>query len=192
MNSFSLSSFIHFPAFISGSIFLGLEFLIPLLFILEFFNVSLKQLKLSTVIISANVLLLIGGTLFLCVMTTNISMSLYHGNDFEKDFLVNAITGPHWFQFVIPVLNFALLPHLMWFKKFRSTTTVSLLLVAWWIVSNYYINYLSKKESVIHSAHDLHTGFFTIEYVEKAIIFIALLTITFTIFNGRKNNYFNN
>jgi hypothetical protein len=187
MNSFSLSSFIHFPAFISDSIFQGLKFLIPLLFILEFFNVSLKQLKLSTVIISANVLLLIGGTLFLGVMTTNLSMSWYHGNEFEKDFLVNVITGPHWFQFVIPLLNFALLPHLMWFKKLRSITTVSVLLVTWWIVSNYYINYLSNNERLIHSVHDLHTGFFTIEYVEKAIIFIALLTITFTIFSRRKN-----
>ena len=180
MSSYSFSSFLHWCSFLSDSIFLGLKFLVPLIFFLFIFKVSIRQFNLSCLTIAINSCLLIGGTLFLSTIIINMGKAWYSGNESERDFLISMITGPHWFQLVIPIFNYALLPNLMWFKNLRKSIFVSFALVICWYTSFFVMNYLTNK-SEIHSIHASQNEFPIVEYAAKTVIFLSLLLIVYRI-----------
>lgn len=179
MNSYSLPSILQVLLFLSDSIFLGSKFWVPAIFLINIFNTRLPHLNLSCLTISANVLLLTGGVLFLAAMAINTGKAWYSGNESERDFVIILVTGSHGFQFVIPIINYALLPNLMWFKNLRKSIHASFVLVICWHLSFFLIKFLSGRSEQPYVNHASHAEFPWAEYSGKAAAFVILLTLSY-------------
>jgi hypothetical protein len=170
MNSYA--TVLHSLLFVSDSIFEGLKILFPLIFLFKLFP-WYKNFKLPCIVLSANILLLSGSILFLIVITFNFFMTQYSGNESEKEFFISIITGPHWFQFVIPLINFAILPEILWIKKIRNSFFPSFIVIIWWHIWDF----------IMHSK--MHQ-FSTVELAEKAGLFVILCAAVYFLVKRKK------
>jgi hypothetical protein len=188
MNNISISQVLHVLNFLSDSIFLGSRFLVPSIFVIKLLNMDpTKQiLKLHTS--SVNILLLTGGIFFLIPFLTNLSRMWNSGNEYERDFIIGLATGSHWFQYFIPVFNFGLLINVMWFKKFRNSIYTSLVIVGWWLISYFVVDYLTIRADGVNAKLVSPPGISAAEYATKAASYTILYCITCIIIH-RKNKY---
>jgi len=186
VSNFSTATFLHDLVFVSDSIFLGLRFLIPLIFLLTLFKQRLQQHLLKTTIATANTLLLIGGIFFMVVLSQNTFRMLYHGDENDRTFLIHMITGPNWYQFFFPVLNFGILPVLLLIRKFRRTIHLCLAWFACWCISYFTSYVLLHQGGNIPATHSTGKGFLLNANLEKGILFTVLFLALYLINSKRE------
>lgn len=145
MDSFPIWDLLRFLFRVSDIFFTGLKIWVPVLFLLFIFRVAIIR-RHQSIIWGTNILFLISGVIFtLGFLLDNILSTLSEGSE-KIDFIINLLSGPHWYQYVIPVINFAVLPHLLWSSKLRQTIYTSFGIVIIWILT-YYVTYaLTKAE----------------------------------------------
>jgi len=173
MNIHFIFEFIHALAFLADSIFVGLKFFVPVIFILIIFKINFGKLNFDSLVTAANFLLLIGGMLFLITIICNTLYAWNSGNEFERDFIISTATGPNWFQIGIPFLVYGLLPQLMWIGKLRKTIYSSFVIVVLWFGSYFLVDYLSHGT--------VHMNFPVAEYYQKALLFLGLIVVLYFI-----------
>ena len=105
-------------------------------------------------------------------------MAWNSGDDFEREFIISIATGPNWFQFMIPVFVYGILPLTMLFAKLRQTIFSSFIIVIFWFASYFMVAYLSHVT--------IRFDFLSAEYAEKAALFIGLLAVLYFIISRRK------
>lgn len=161
--------------FTSDAIFSGLKIAVPLLFTLHLFGFYRSRPVMQNLITGANVLLLMGGVMFSLAMIISISNTWLNGDEFGKSAMIDMISGPKWFQFVLPVLVFGLLPHAMWVFKFRHSVQASMGIVMAWFLSYFTIVYFSYPPKNIFSFPIERLDFSVTDFYKKMVLFICLL-----------------
>jgi hypothetical protein len=177
MSSYALPDVLHAMVFLSDSIFTGLKIFVPVLFALQLFRSHRLSVNFDSAIIASNTLILSSGFFFLCSIISNTTMAWTSGNESERNLIISFVTGPHWYQFIIPVFNYGILPNFMWFKKFRKSIALSFSIVSWWLLSSYVISSLDKNNSKTHIY--LSEKFPFEEYAWKLAIFLVLFLIVY-------------
>ncbi|MBK5285794.1 MAG: hypothetical protein JJE25_10365 [Bacteroidia bacterium] len=169
--------FIHALAYFSDSIFVGLKIFVPVIFLLHILKIHFGKVKFDSIVSTVNLLLLFGGILFLVTIISNTWRTWNSENDFEREMIVSIVTGPQWFQVIIPVFSYGLLPHVMWIRKFRNSIYSSFIIVIFWILKYFFIAYLSNITA--------HLKFSINEYWEKAVLFMVILAAFYFIQSRR-------
>lgn len=169
----SIFTILQTIGYLADSIFIGLKFIVPVIFLLVIFKVKSGKVNFVSLVLAANLLLLIGGILFLLTIISNTLHAWFSENEFEREMIISMITGPNWFQIVIPVFTYGLLPQTMWIGKLRSTIYSSFIIVMLWFGSYFLVDYLSHGS--------ININFPSSEYSKKAVLFIALLTVFYFI-----------
>ncbi|HLG34101.1 MAG TPA: hypothetical protein VI757_04415, partial [Bacteroidia bacterium] len=139
----SIFAIIHAAGYLADSIFIGLKFIVPVVFLLIIFKVKSGKANFVSLVLAANILLLAAGILFLVTIIANTWLAWNSGNEFERDFIISIATGPNWYQIMIPVFVYGILPQAMWFAKLRRTIFSSLILIILWFASYFMVAYLS-------------------------------------------------
>jgi hypothetical protein len=181
MNAFFISAVLPALVFVSDSIFSGLKILVPVVFLLRIFKIKLRQPDLGSLIISANYLLLVGGILFTITILSTAFRTWFYSDGFERSALVDTLSGPNGFQFILPVLNYVLLPNVMWIKKLRRNFNSSFVIVLIWIVSYFLVDYFTHTREYILSSSAHHAAIRLDQQLEKAAVFISLLFLFYFI-----------
>lgn len=189
MNVFSLSYVMHSLAFIADSLFVGLKFAIPILFLLNILRIRINKNTFASLTKAANSLLLMGGILFFLTIAINLFVAWQSENEFELQAFISIATGAHWFQFMIPIFSFAFLPNILWIKRLRKSINASFLLVICWYLSKFMVDYLTLAEEINPSHHSSLGKIPMTEYFEKSIVFAILFTVTFMIVNRKQYLY---
>ncbi len=185
MSNYTISNILHTFIFISDSIFIGLKILVPLIFILEILNIKYTKPNLNILILTINLIMLSASILFLTSISINTLLTIKSGNSDELNFMISVATGSHWFQFVIPIILFGLLPNILWIKNFRKSIYIPFFIVICWFASYFIIHYLSDRDFTLFSAFFNHSPFPYMEYLKKIIIFILLFIICFRLIKLR-------
>ena len=115
--------------------------------------------------------------LFLTSISVNTLLTIKSGNSDELNFMISVATGSHWFQFVIPVILYGLLPNVLWIKSFRKSIYIPLFIVISWFASYFIINYFSENNSSLFPKSVDHSPFPLMEYLKKSGVFISLLIV---------------
>lgn len=186
MSNYIVSNILHFIAFLSDGIFIGLKFTVPIVLLLKVLNVDFKKPDLTNLIISLNLLLLSGAVLFLIILILNTGLTLYSGNEDDRSFIFSLITGPHWFQFSIPVLIYGLLPNILWMKKFQYSIYSSGVIILIWFVSYFLVDFLTHNNTFSKNLLSIDNLFLDSEYSRKFLVFIALTFIIYSIIIKRR------
>jgi molybdopterin-containing oxidoreductase family membrane subunit len=171
MNIPSLYDILGVTGFLADSIFVGLKIFVPVLLVLQVFNLGFRNLNFRTLALSLNILLLISGILFLLTIGVNACFAWFSGNEFEKEIIISVATGPTWFQFMIPFFIYGVVPHFLWIPKFRRTIYSTGIIVVMWFAAYFITAWLSHVKSSFN--------ILTIEYVEKAALFILMLVVSY-------------
>lgn len=154
--------------YFSDSLFIGLKVMIPVLFVLVVFNIRIKKFDTVTAIQTSNMLMLLGGILFLLAMAVNIFTAWYSENEFEREMIITILTGPNWYQVVIPILTFGILPQLLWIKKLRETIYSSFNIIILSFIGTILVNHLST------TTHGLFEDIDWVEMGWKAGLFLVV------------------
>lgn len=161
----------------TDTIFLSLKFFIPLLVLLKFSKVSIKAIDIKTLINATNWLLLLAGSIYLIVLTSEIFIAYYSQNEYEQYAVSNRIFGPYWFEFAIQAFVYMLLPQMMWFKKVRTSVIATII----WCLFTYILTAF-----IFYAEHAGYMAGFNpattwLNYLKSLTIFISLLSIVYFI-----------
>ena len=181
MNDALFQAFFKLLNYSADSIFTGLKIVVPFVFIFKIFNFNLIQLYIDALIVAINKMMLCGAVLFLIAMGANYYHAVNSGNPMERDFMIGLLTGPHWFQLIIPVIMYALLPQVMWIRKLVNNIYSSMAIVASWFISFYLIRYFSYKDDPSLSSNNDHSRYPIVFSNEKMIVFSCLLILFYLV-----------
>ncbi len=184
-NAILINAF-YFLSYMADTIFSGLKLLVPFVLILEAFNVKMKYTDVKSLVITINILLLVGSIMFLTGTIINFYRALIAGDPMERDFMIGLATGPHWYQIVVPLLVYAIFPIILWIRKLRETIYSAGLIVLSWFIAFYFLVYLTYNEDqyIFKKARPMK---FPIEItVEKALVFVLLLSFIYLILNFKR------
>lgn len=178
MNVRIISEFISILVFVTDSFFIGLKVLVPVLFILVTINLQNKWKQLPVMIKIANKMLLFSGVLFLCTMIFTAGRAWLSDNEAERDIILSFINGPHWYQFFMPIFNYALLPMLLWFKFLRKGINTAFNIVMLWFITYFLVDYINHRDP---SMSGFRNETDVMEYVYKAIVFLMAFMVFYFI-----------
>lgn len=138
MNAATFTKITRSIIYVDDAVYLGLMCLIPILFILtlikgkealaDFTEVSLRLVRLACVV-------------FFAIVIANISFARWNNNESERDFIIAFINGPHWYQIVIPFVNYGILPLLLFIPALKRNFYSAFVIALLWIVSIQWLNY---------------------------------------------------
>ncbi len=177
MSDFNFTDITRTIVFFVDSLFIGLKFAVPVLFIIHLLSRKSNHRDLQICIRSANQLMILGGFLFIFTISANVMRAVSSDNEAERDMMIAFATGAHWYQFFFPIINYAILPLALWFRESRKTITVAMAIVSVWIITPFIIDYLMSLEgqnAVFSNKIDYH------DYFLKLLVF----SVTFTILYG--------
>lgn len=174
--------FIYF----SELLFSGLKFLVPIMFLIKIFQRTTSRINFRIIALSLNLWILVGGTLFLISILLDLFNAAFSEDQDKWLFMLGMITGHHWFQFIIPLFGYAILPQILWFKKLRQTIFSSILIVVAWFASYYLVIYLTKMEGSMVTIADLSIPELLNDYGMKIIAVAFLVIVTYWIFFRKK------
>ena len=102
----------------------------PIAFLLVLAAVALKHNKLEGLGLLAvmNVFKAVAGLLTVFLLVEEISSEA--NQEAERFEFINRISGPYWLAFCFSLLGTTLLPQLFWFKRYRKSPIISLLVAA--------------------------------------------------------------
>ena len=186
MSNYTISNILHTLVFISDSIFIGLKILVPIIFILEILNIKYTKPNLNILILTINLIMLSASLLFLTSISINTLLTIKSGNSDELNFMISIATGSHWFQFVIPVLLYGLLPNILWIKNFRKSIYIPFFIVICWFASYFIIHYLSENNFSLFPNSGDHSPFPLMEYLKKSGIFLSLFIVYYQLLKSMK------
>jgi len=160
--------------YLSDSLFIGLRIAVPALFLAQVFGPSRWHERLGGLHAVAVRLLIAGGVMFLLVVSSHLFRVWYFDNEMEKAFLAAMATGPTAYQVYLPVVNYALLPVLLWFGRLRRSVYVPFLIVVCWILSWIWTGYLNR---VVAHAVTGREAIDWLEYFGKGSLFVLLFAL---------------
>ena len=149
------------PYFVAGAIYSGfamvLTLILPLrkLLGMEDFVTERHMNNMAKVMLATGLIVAYG-------YLVEIFMAWYSGHDFEIFMVVNRVTGPYSFQWLMLILCNILVPQALWFKAVRRSPVV-LWIVAMFInvgmwLERYVIVVVSLSRDFLPSSWDLFAG----------------------------------
>lgn len=115
--------------------------------------------------------------LFILTMISNIFLAWSSGNEAERDMMIAFTTGPHWYQFFFPVLNYAILPLVLWVRTLRTSPYPVIVIVFVWFTTYFLTDYLVSLEQK-------NMGFKNEFDYQQYLIKTGVFLIFFTLFYG--------
>jgi len=118
---------------ITHAIFAGTCVVVPLLFILTIFKITIPLLNNSVLVLAVNWTLLMGSTIIIARIIVEMSIQYYTGGEYEQYVVTNRIMGPNWvyFWFLGEGIR-VLIPQILWIRKFRISIISSAIIVCTW------------------------------------------------------------
>jgi hypothetical protein len=159
-------------------------FIVPLIFLL---TILTRNKVYSTASVTLNTLVLLGSICFLTVIITNTTTIYFSGNEEEKNFVGGMFTGSQAHELWIPLLNFGLLPQLLWIRNFYSRIYFLFGLVAWWYIS-WEVQLNALPTTVGSHTAAQRSFFFRIDSIWHVLVFIMLYSLIFFVVKNRKEN----
>lgn len=185
------NSVIHFMMYVSDSIFSGINVAVPVFYLFSFLIRKSVPVRLVQLSLTTNILLLAGAFVFLAALISNTIYTWQSGNTEGIQFMLSALTGVHWYQFVIPVFNFGILPNVLWFKKAQRSLYSSGLILLVWIISYYLMLDFSSQSRINKLFAYGFFGFSLNEFVQKLGIFVILFSVLFFVIKTKKGDWEN-
>lgn len=180
MNAADFSKITRSIIYVDDAVYLGLMFLIPILFVLlllkgkEFMNdfaeVSMRLVRLACLV-------------FFAIVIANISFARYNNNEAERDFIISFINGPHWYQVVIPFINYGVLPLLLFIPAFKRNFNVAFGIALFWIISIQWLNY---QANIFNNRPGFEQNMNWSEYGTKISMFLGIYVLYLVIYLNRK------
>ena len=121
----------------SDILFTGLKVIVPVVFLIYAFRFEQVAPIRHKAIIALNLLLLGAGSLF----TIAFVVDMISCNPFERELRLEILSGSNWYRLTLPIIGFAILPHLFWIRRLRRTMVSSMLLVMYWYASFLIVEY---------------------------------------------------
>ncbi|MBL0105475.1 MAG: hypothetical protein IPP51_17840 [Bacteroidetes bacterium] len=187
MSNYSISLILHVLVYLTDAIFVGSKIVVPIIFLVKVLNVKITRPEISTLLRAVNSLILFSGVLFLIVMITNFLIVLRSGNEDEFGFMMSQITGSHWFQFVLPVIGYGILPQVFWAKKIRSSHWVALFIVLSWFMLAYAVDIMTGADKASTSLSNAGSTTPWLEYAGKGALYLSLLSLEYFFLIRRKS-----
>lgn len=181
MNNFSIQAVLQAAIFLADSIFTGLKLCIPAICLLTILVAHFRNKIARHLTETVNGLLAAGGLVFFVALAASVYNMWHSEDEFGKSAFINMVAGPHWFQFVLPALCYAVLPNLFWISGFRKSISASFLLVMCWGISYFIIVYFSYPPKNIFSFPFEHVDFHVSNLNYKLLTFVILATIAYFI-----------
>ena len=138
-----------------------------------------KRINLRVLALSINAWMLAGAVLFLMAVLSDLLTAAYAEDQGKWEFMHAMITGPHWYQVVIPFIVYAILPQMMWFRKLRRNIIISLLIVLVWFGAFYTVRYITQLEGIKIPLPDLGIQALFSQYGMKIFIQAILISVTY-------------
>lgn len=167
----------HYVVLLADSIFAGLKIAVPLFFIINVLAYEKWKSTIDVGVKSIVRLMILGGLLFIYTIVSNVFVAWSSGNEAERDMMIAFATGPHWHQFYFPLVNYAIMPMMLWFRTSRSAIYLAISIVLVWYVTGFYSDWiLNQEQSALGFKNKFdYQGYF---------IRIGLFLILFLIFFG--------
>lgn len=124
----------------SDIVFTGLKVIIPLVFLFTLTGVERLKPHHANVVHSLNILLLGAGSLFCMAFLVDMLTC----NPFERELRLELISGSNWYRMALPIIGYAILPQLLWKKKWRGSFASSILIVIYWYAVYLFVQYSIK------------------------------------------------
>ena len=136
----------HYVVLLADSIFAGLKIAVPLFFIIYVFAYEKWKSSIDVVVKSLVRLMILGGLLFVYTIVSNVFIAWSSGNEAERDMMLAFATGSHWHQFYFPLVNYAILPIVLWFRTPRSAIYIAISIVLVWYATGLYSDWIMNQE----------------------------------------------
>jgi hypothetical protein len=172
---------IKLSLFISDIIFSGSKIFIPVLVIIRTIFPQDNSGRVSRGIRSLNLVLLSGSILFLLAFLTDNYLSFHSQERLGWEFMVGVLTGPHWYQIVLPVFGYAVLPQMLWWARLRRSVYSSFTIFLFWLFGYLFIIQMAKSE---YSGLTSRSSFIKNSlsgYLEVVAIYIPLFIIVYLV-----------
>jgi hypothetical protein len=180
MSHLQIAEIIHFLFDVSDVFFTGLNIAIPLVFII-FLLKKWMLIDVALLIRATNILLLITGLIFLVALISDSVIKILTDDTEGKEFIMSMLLGPHWYQVVLPLINYAILPQLEWRKANRNSIILSMVIVTIWLGSLWIIYSKAKAERFI-------TSFPSVDVIDYAKDLMYSLLVIVLIYFFRSTN----
>ena len=188
MSNYQISLVLHAFMFFTDCLFTGLKIFVPVVFLLKVFHISSSRFNINALVLAMNLVLLTAGVLFLTTFIVDTVMSLTADYEFGMSLILGFISGPHWFQFAIPFLIYAILPNVLWSGKNRSTIYSTMIIESIWYGSYFLVDFLNNRDGTIMPAQNIDVQIPIAAYAEKALIFIASISLVYLFISKRKHS----
>ena len=100
---------------------------------------------------------------------------------------MSQITGSHWFQFVLPVIGYGVLPQVFWAKKIRSSHWAALFIVLSWFMLAYAVDLMTGADKASTSLSNAGSTTPWLEYAGKGALYLSLLILEYFFLIRRKS-----
>jgi len=168
---------------IPNAIFTGTLIMVPCLLIIHLFKIRIFNIDKQVLVGSVNWVLLFASVLYMLVLFIEVFKAYFLAGEYEQFAFSNRLTGPFWLYTMSGIVNYILMPQLLWFKKFRnSIVTLSVIWSVWvilWVVSTI-ITFIP------YGSVGIIGGFSGIDLLKRLLIYIVIVTVTYLILNRRK------
>lgn len=115
------------PYFVAGAVFSGFAMVQTLMLPARAW-LGLKDIVTVKHIENMNKIILVTGSLVGYAYAMEFFIAWYSGNDYETFAFINRAFGPYWWSYWIMVSCNVISPQFFWFKKMRTSVTVSFIL----------------------------------------------------------------
>jgi molybdopterin-containing oxidoreductase family membrane subunit len=168
------------PYFVAGAIFSGfamvLTLLVPMRKIYRLENlITLRHLENMCKIILAT------GTLVGLAYATEFFIAWYSKNPYESYTFINRAFGPYWWAYWIMVSCNVISPQLFWFKKFRSTPILMVIVSIFVNIGMWFERFVITVTSLSRDFLPTSWGYYGPTWVDVSML-IGSFGVFFTLF----------
>ena len=172
------------PYFVAGAIFSGFAMVMTLMLIARHVF-KLKDYITIYHIEMMNIIILVTGSIVGVAYLTEFFMSWYSGVPAEHYAFINRATGPYWWAYATMMTCNVVSPQLFWFKKIRTSITVSFILsivvnIGMWferfviIVTSLHRDYLPSSWAMFYPTfYDVGVFLFSLGFFFTAFLLFA-------------------
>ena len=175
-----LNSFLNW---ILTAIFTGTLIMVPCLFIIHWRKIRVFKIDKQVLVRTVNWVLLLASLLYAVMLFIEVSRAFFFAGEYEQFTFSNRFTGPFWLYAVTGIVNYLLMPQLLWFKKLRnSITALGIIWSVWvvlWIVSTI-ITFIP------YGSVGIVGGYSGVYLLKALLIYIVIIAIVYLILNRRK------
>ncbi|HTD39847.1 MAG TPA: hypothetical protein VK671_04445 [Mucilaginibacter sp.] len=161
--------------------FKGSVILVLFLLLIRLFKIYIHAIDKQLIIQAVSYTLLFGSLIYIGLFLRSICGNILFGNKDERSSMVSYMFGKYWFAPWFYIFMYALLPQILWVKKFnRSIISVTVVVLIW--------GALALLVTIVSIGGYWHVEWkiILIYCLKRTLIYLVLLSIMYIILSRRK------